>query len=241
MKSLKLNFNLPFSVTKFNIKNKEITNILLTIFLIVLIAAGALPGYLSGGKWSWTNLAQIDNVNVKKLQAIKQKGIEIPGWEIKDQIQIPIGDKKWSVQLMEKDDKEVTLLLLPQTYYLNHPGVEWTDINKLTGWKSDSYQKLKFVTGDNQKVEALFLRSWNPQQTFAVVEWYAWESGGSFAPKNWFWRDLLAQLQKRRKAWIAVCLRIPIEPLGDIESVRETAVSIAQDIQTTLSRTIRTH
>lgn len=237
MKTLKLSFNPIFPFTKSDAKNNKITYFFLIGFLIILIALGTLPGYLQGGKWAWADLAQIENVN--KLNEIKEKGLKIPGWQTQKTGEVQINDKKWLVQLISKDNQEVTLLLLPQKYYLNHPAVEWTDINKMIGWKSDNYRKLKFNYGEKQhEVEALFLRSWNAQQTFAVIQWYAWESGGSFTPKNWFWYDLLAQLQKRRATWVAVCLRIPIQPLGDIETVRDTAVSMAREIQVTLHQNL---
>jgi cyanoexosortase B-associated protein len=230
MKTVKSNFNLTWVASKFK------SRILLSIFLVFLIVVGVLPGYWQGGQWSWSDLAQIQNL--QKRHQLKETGITIPGWEIKAQGQVPLTDKEWLVQAMAKDNREVILLLLPQTYYLDKPEVEWTDLNGLRGWKSDSYQKLKFTLSSGKTVEALFLRSWNQQKTFAAVEWYAWHSGGSFAPSNWFWADLWAQLQKRRLPWVAVCVRIPLEPLGNIETVRPLAESLAREVHTTLVENI---
>ncbi len=236
MKTLKSNFNSTFVAKKSQSQTAFLAQIVLLIFLGLLIVVGVLPGYWQGGKWSWSDLAKIENA--KQLRQLQTTGITIPGWKIKYQRQVSINDNEWSLQLMAKNNQEVVLLLLPQTYYLNKPGVEWTDLNGLRGWKSDSYQKLTFTLDSGNKVEALFLRAWSQRKTFAVVEWYAWKSGGSFAPKRWFWADLWAQLQKRRASWVAVCVRIPIEPLGNIETVRPLAQSIAKDVHTILSENI---
>ena len=236
MKTLKSNFNLTFVANKFKSQTAFFPYIVLSIFLGLLILVGVLPGYWQGGKWSWSDLAKIENV--EQLRQVQKKGITIPGWEIKAQREVPINDKKWSFQLMVKNNQEVILLLLPQTYYLDKPEVEWTDLNGMRGWKNDSYQKLTFTLSSGKTIETLFLRAWNQNKTFAVVEWYAWKSGGGFAPKTWFWADLLAQLQKRRVPWVAVCVRIPIEPLGNIEIVRPLAQSIAKEVHTILSENI---
>jgi cyanoexosortase B-associated protein len=125
-------------------------------------------------------------------------------------------------------------MLLPQSYYLNKPQVEWMDLNGLEAWKTDSYDKLK-VTIENEKqtetVTTRFFRGWNRQQTFAVVQWYAFPQGGHYSATRWFWQDQLAQLHRSRVPWIAVSLKIPIEPLGEIVTAKPLAESLVKTIQ----------
>jgi hypothetical protein len=312
MKILKSNFNSSGNVPK-NPQQISLQRLILLIFLLILIIIGVLPGYLQGGKWTWLDLANIDNK--KQLNQIKETGIKIRGWQIQSHGQVQIGDKKWLIQEMVKEDQKFTLLLFPQTYYLNSPGVEWTDLNAINinaiycnsqlsdlmaanperlgiqsesaqirevvekgmlsknasenllkklplscqrnfqvietnqqvaiistqnskDWKTDSHQKLTISFDSGKTVETLFLRGRNKQQTFAVLQWYAWESGGNFAPKNWFFTDLWAQLQKRRTPWIAVSVIIPMKILGNIETVRPLAESIVREVQTTIGQNI---
>ena len=72
------------------------------------------------------------------------------------------------------------------------------------------------------------------RQTYAVMQWYGWPDGGSPSPGRWFFADRWAQLSGQRAPWAAVMLLIPIEPLGNIESVETTAISLAEDVQTAL-------
>jgi hypothetical protein len=313
MKTLKSNFKLSFDVAKWKKKKISLQRIILSIFLLVLVLAGVLPGYLQGGKWSWLDLAK--NENQPQLLHIKAKGLEIPGWRIESQGKVQIGDKKWLIQEMVNKDQKFTLLLFPQSYYLNMPGVEWTDLNSINvngvycqfklydlmnansqsigiesesapisqlleqgklsknnlenliqklpescqgnfqvlaknqqaaiimtenskDWKTDSRQKLTVALQSGQKVEAFFLRGRNKQQTFAVLQWYAWESGGNFAAKKWFVTDLWAQLHKHRASWIAVSVLIPIKILGNIETVKPLAESIVKEVQTTITKNL---
>lgn len=316
MKTLKSNSNLAFNVPKFKQKQIKLQHLILLIFLLVLIGFGVLPGYLQGGKWSWADLARVDNQY--KLLNVRKTGITIPGWQMENLGEVQIGDKKWFMQNMIKDNQKVTLLLLPQSYYLNHPGVEWTDLSaanvkaiycntqlydlmgkspKTLGlssestktsellqkgilsenvlenlvtklpsscqrnfqvvkqkgkigiassqstkdWTTDSPQKLTVSLESGEKIETMFLRGRNREQTFAILQWYAWKSGGNFASKKWFFTDLWAQLQKHRAAWVAVSVRIPIEILGNIDTVKPLAESIVKDVQNTLSKNILTN
>jgi cyanoexosortase B-associated protein len=241
MKTLNSEFKVNLNSTKSNQKKQWINRLILLIFFVCLIVIGTLAGYFQGEEPKWSHLVYLDNNHIKKLFAVKETGLSVPGWEIKEKTKVTISDKDWLVQEMVKNEQQVILFLLPQTYYKDHPGVEWTDLNNLRGWKSDSYQKMKFKTDNGNTVEGLFLRSWNPQQTFAVLEWYAWKSGGSFAPKKWFWNDLMAQLKQDRAVWAAVCVRIPIKPLGNISSVSQQMENIAKEIHKTLQKDLLTN
>lgn len=107
-------------------------------------------------------------------------------------------------------------------------------------WETKSTRKLSFPTNSGHSVNALFQKGWSPSQTFAVVNWYAWESGGNFAAPQWFWQDLKAQLNQGRTGWLAVSLRIPISPNSEIEAVETEAKIIAQTIQDQLIQRITT-
>jgi cyanoexosortase B-associated protein len=214
----------------------SIVRIALILVLITLIFIEVVPGYWQGKKWSWLDRPQVANID--RIRSIRQTGLELPNWEILQQQELRIGGRQWSMQVMQKpQQKPVLLLLRPQNYYLDKPEVDWIDINGLERWKTDSYRKLKFtVQQENQSlgVTARFFRAWNRQQTFAVVQWYAFPHGGHYSPAQWFWQDLLAQLHRRRVPWVAVCLKIPIEPLGKLSTAESVAESLAITVQTHL-------
>jgi cyanoexosortase B-associated protein len=167
---------------------------------------------------------------------------------------VVIGGHQWSVQQIEQDNsKPIGLLLLPQSDHKSQPQVEWMDIDGLVKWKTDSYTKVQFEvetslsdksagtakpTTPSAKVEARFFRAWTQRRTVAVLQWYAWSGGGNPAPSRWFFADQLAQLRRNRVPWVAVCLQIPIEPLGDIEASRPFAESLGKIVQTALMQVI---
>ncbi|NEP58144.1 MAG: cyanoexosortase B system-associated protein [Symploca sp. SIO2G7] len=237
-------FSLPQSMTKWRIFSR----IAVVGFLLALVALGAVPGYWTGN-WPWAKLPPV--TNLKQIKAIRNQGLEIPGWQILEQATLSIGGNKWFFQRIKQDNqKPVLLLLLPQNGPKSQPQVEWADINgffqtltktQANGkWQTDSYTKLLFTAATSEpttsaaQVRARLFRAWNGQQTFAMVQWYASPERGYSAPSHWFWSDQLAQLHRRRVPWVAVCLQIPIEPLGDIEEFKPLAESLGQLIQSTL-------
>jgi len=216
----------------------------IALLLLLVLAFGALPGYLRGGTWPWARPIPVENP--RPLRSLPQAGIELSGWQTLQQDEIPIGGNKWSVQLLQQEDERPTFLFLrPQRSDKSQPEVDWTDIEgfadrrkkELGPWKTDSYRQIAFTVESSNlsaKVKTRFFRGWNQRQTFAVVQWYAWETGGSPTPLDWFVADRLAQLHRRRLPWIAVALKIPIEPLGDLEAARPNAESLAEIVQATL-------
>lgn len=211
----------------------------LILLLIFIIAVGAVPGYLKGA-WSWTDIPKV--ANIKPLKNIIKNGLTLVGWKTLRQQEILLGGNQWSVQIITQGEEEpIILLLMPQDYYMNKPGVEWTDVNSLEHWKTDSHTQLKFTTKNGQKqsspIIARFFRAWT-QTTTAVVQWYAWPGGGNFSPSHWFWLDQWAQLHQQRVPWVAVCLQIPINPLSSLKDNQQEAISLAQIVQTTLEEKI---
>lgn len=217
-------------------------------FLLILVGVGAVPGYWSGN-WSWAERPPV--ANIKQINALRQTGLVFPGWQTLKQKTVKIGPHDWSIQVIKQDNsKPVVVLLHPQSDRESVPEVEWVDINGFEKWKTDSYTKLQFAVETSSlkkpasaskptkkiaaEVEARLFRAWNQRQTLAVVQWYAWPEGGHPASSRWFWLDQLAQLRRSRVPWVAVCLQIPMEPLGDLEASRPSAQSLAKMVQTAL-------
>ncbi len=218
-------------------KTTVITRAMVVILLLIIIILGVLPGYLQGGNWQWSDLPKI--VNVKQMQNLRTSGINLDNWQTQQQQKVPIGGNQWSAQIIQQEDsKPIILLLLPQTYYLDKPYVEWVDINGLERWKTDSYEPLKIPLESGNTVKARFFRAWNRRQTFAVVQWYAFPNGGNYSPTMWFLQDQLAQFSDRRLPWIAVCFRIPIEPLGEKEQALAQVQSLVREIQANLKENV---
>lgn len=236
MNSLKSRVGLTMALSKGK-KKISLAQIIIVFLLSVAIAMAAIPGYLTG-KWPWADLPPV--AGIQQLAKLKTTGLSLPGWTTIAQKKIRIGGNDWSIQLIEKPGQDpITLMLMPQNYYKNHPNVEWTDIQGIEKWKTDSHKVLTFTTpeGSSNQVKAQFFRGWN-KQTVAVVQWYAWTQGGHFASHRWFWQDQIAQLHRQRVPWIAVCLQIPVEPLSNVKEIEELAKSLAQTVQTTLDKQI---
>ncbi|WP_416665810.1 cyanoexosortase B system-associated protein [Egbenema bharatensis] len=217
---------------------------LLVIFVLAIVVFLSLPNYRTG-QWTWN--AERELSNIQELRLLQQQGLSLPGWQTVTQQTGEIGGRKWSIQgIVPTSTSEPTsqntvwLLLRPQTWHRDMPQVDWMDINGVQQWTADSNRSLQFTVPDpfTQQpipINTRFLRGWNQQRTYAVLQWYAWANGGHPAPARWFWVDQRSQLFHRtRTAWIAVSLLIPIKPLGDIETVRSQAQELGQLVQTAL-------
>ena len=237
MDRLNLNKNLSINQSRLP-KRWSIVRIALILLLSTLIIVRAAPGYFQGGNWSWVNVPR--TANTKQLRGILATGLILTDWQIIDKQKVNIGGHEWLGQIIKQEDsKPIMLLLKPQTYYRDKPGVEWMDINGLERWKTDSHSQINFTVDRDKNslpTTARFFRAWNKKQTFAVVQWYAFPNGGNYAPANWFWQDLLAQLKGTRVSWVAVSIRIPIEPLGELKDAQPFAKSLAEQVQTHLQK-----
>lgn len=209
----------------------------IALLLLLLLLIGAVPSYLQG-KWSWVKPPRIENL--KAIKNITSKGIELPGWETREQAELQIGGHKWSAQtIAQKDRKPIVLLLRPPNDSQGQPEVEWMDITGVEKWKINDLRKLNLTVKTDSAsipITTRFFKAWTQRDTFAVVQWYAWTTGGHPDPSQWFFADQRAQLKRQRRPWVAVSFKIPIDPLKDrdIETIRPLAESLTQQIQKTL-------
>ncbi|MCG8362751.1 MAG: cyanoexosortase B system-associated protein [Pseudanabaenales cyanobacterium] len=221
---------------------------LIVVALAAMAMVSAVPHYFNG-QWPWTYPPEI--ANLKVLHSIKQQSLALPGWQTLNHQTIEISGHDWSYQEIQNQNNpdqsptaasQIIILLRPQPWRTNQPEVEWLDIVGSQKWKVDSRQQFQFtvdpvagVTQHPVQVKARFLRGWNHQQTFAVVQWYAWPGGGSPSPGQWFWADQIRQWRSRQRLpWIAVSILIPIEPVGDVRPYQSFAASLSQAVQTAL-------
>jgi cyanoexosortase B-associated protein len=228
------------SFSKF-LKERQFSQVVALLLLLLLLGIGAIPSYLKG-QWEWQELPRI--TRLQELKNLRQKGLTLPGWQTIEQREQEIGGRKWSYQLVQKqgDKTKAIVLLLPQTGSREQPVVEWTELNSFWQWQIAQYRSADFTVkplqkaGSNTetKVEARFFRGSTNQQTFAVLQWYAWSNGGHPSPLPWFVVDQVAQWHKKRAPWVAVSILIPMEPLGRVETNWNEAKSIGQTVQTAL-------
>lgn len=225
---------------------------LIAIALLALFVFGALPNYLQNQWWS----VPPPVTQLKQLKELAKTGISIAGWQTTSKKTIDLASGKWLLQELAAEPTEpiderqrrILMLLRPQTSTTGssaQPQAEWGDFRLLGGgqsWKSDSYRRLQFEgalkEGGNIPVEARFFRGWTRSKTYAIVQWYAWSNGGHPHLTRWFWVDRQARLSGKRMPWVAACLLVPIEPLGDIETVRPLAESLGQKIQNSVNGAI---
>lgn len=216
-------------LSKSKLLNEITLKLIVAVFVLAIAAVPTLPHYLSQ-TWPWDKLPHLPAIEF--LRAIEHNGLTLPGWSTQSQQAIEVNGKKWSAQtLRATQDKQAVLLLRPQVWQRDQPQVEWTDINGLQHWTVDSRSRLQFET-ESGSIAARFFRGWSEQQTYAVLQWYAWSTGGDPSPARWFWADQQQQWQTRdRMPWIAVCVLIPIPPLSEIEPVKAEAIALGQTIQ----------
>lgn len=137
---------------------------------------------------------------------------------------------------------QAIVLLMPQKHGHDRPQVEWTDLQGSQNWTIDRRQSLDFAItpGAKPHITARWTRSWRPNPdgslaTFALLQWYAWPGGGHSSPNRWFWQDWHAQGDDRRVPWVAVCVMLPLEPLGDPAPLWPIAQSLGQAISQQLT------
>ncbi|MBD2529232.1 cyanoexosortase B system-associated protein [Nostoc flagelliforme FACHB-838] len=227
-------------------KENQLSQVAALLLLLLLLAMAGVPGYLTG-RWQWKQPPPV--TNLKELKEIRKTGLTVPGWQNIEQTEQQIGEHKWSLQVIKKEgsQSQAILLLLPQNGPMDQPEVEWTDVNSWgrSRWgKWDVAQSrsaeftvkppAKSASNVPTKVEARFFRASTPQQTFAVLQWYATPDGGTPSPFRWFLADQLTQWRKQRTPWVSVSILIPMEPLGQVETSWSLAQSIGETVQAAL-------
>jgi cyanoexosortase B-associated protein len=213
--------------------------LLLLGLLLLLVAIAAIPSYRSG-QWRWQQPPPV--MVLGQLKQVRQQGLALPGWKTEQQRTLKLGEQPWSIQQISDGSLEpVMLMLFTQNGPKDQPQVEWTDLDGIQRWQKDSLRSLDFTANlpmEQVPVTARFLRAWTEQKTYAVVQWYAWSSGGHYSPSQWFFADRQAQWQRQRQPWIAVSVILPMEPLDDLEKYRDRAITLGQTIQTTLLKEV---
>ena len=213
------------------------------VLLLFLLIIGTVPGYFQG-KWQWQEPPPVSQL--KELKSLRQTGLTIPGWPTVEQKQKTIDKQKWSLQVVKKQEgkTQAIIMLLPQNGPRNQPQVEWTSINGLWDWDIAQYRLAELsikpssgLDGKNNKLKARFFRASTDRQTFAVLQWYAWQNGGNPSPFQWFIVDQKAQWQRQRAAWVAVSIILPMEPLGQVEKYWHEMGTLGQQVQTALNAT----
>ena len=215
--------------------------------LAALVAIAALPSYFSG-QWPWSN--ELPVPHIEELRALLEEPLAVPGWEATFHQEVPIGGDRWTLaeyrQMGETNEPEETfgLLLRPQRSSDQQPEVEWVDLRGAQSWQVDHRDTVRWhITLDGAShspatVTTQYFRGIDARNTFAVMQWYAWPSGGHFAPGKWFWADQAQQWQQRQRLpCVAVSVLLPIEPVGDIRSHTAKVIEIAQAVQQGLSTT----
>jgi cyanoexosortase B-associated protein len=225
------------SFSKF-LNERQFPQVVAIVLLLLLLALGAVPGYLTG-HWKWWEPPRI--VTLKELKQLREQGLALPDWKTVEQREQQVGGQKWSYQLIQKQGSptKTILLLLPQNGPRDQPEVEWTEVDSLWQWQVAQLRSAEFTVKEPQqsganketKVEARFFRGVAKDQTFAVLQWYATSQGGNSSPLSWFFADQLAQWSRKRIPWVAVCVVYPMEPLGQVETTWNDVKSIGQAVQ----------
>lgn len=219
-----------------------IAPLIICAVLALFVAVSAFPKYASS--WPWTTPPKV--ANQAALQSLRDTGLTLADWSVEQQTRSGIGGDDWSIQqLVHKqpfttNPDRIFLLLRPQVWEADQPEVEWVDIKGSQQWKTDSHQQISF-TVSQAKIKPDFFRAWNANQTYAVLQWYAWPNGGSASVARWFWADQKMQWQQyQRMPWVAISLWLPIEPLGNIAPYQDLAKTLGEEVHTTLLQTVFT-
>jgi cyanoexosortase B-associated protein len=225
---------------------QQLTHVAVVVLLLLLLVIGGFPGYFQK-TWQWKQPPPVPNLSA--LREVRKTGITVPGWETVEQAEQFVSTSRWSLQILKQEgtEQQAILLLHPQNGPMDQPEVEWTDINswgrlRWQQWDKAQYRLAKFTVNQSPKsggnteteVTARFFRISTPQQTFALLQWYATPNGGHPSPWRWFIADQLAQWQKTRVPWVSVSIMIPMEPLGQVENTWSLAESLGKTVQSTL-------
>lgn len=211
----------------------------LIVVLAALVAIAALPSYFSG---QWPGSSDLPVPHIAQLRELLTEPLAVPGWESTFHQEVNIGRNRWTLAEYRRTGTDgepadsFGLLLRPQQAGDQQPEVEWVDLRGAQSWQVDDRHTVRWQVDSPAdapvEVTTRYLRGIDERNTFAVMQWYAWPSGGHFAPGKWFWADQAQQWQqKQRLPWTAVSVLLPIDPVGDIRTHTATVTEIAQSVQ----------
>lgn len=218
------------------------------LLLLAIALVAALPSYF-GKPWPWAQPPQM--AHLEQVQALRQSELSLAGWQTESREEIRIGVRRWSMQTLGREPSShlaapssespasAILLLRSPMRSEDAPEIDWVSFSGEFGLRVDSRRNLRFSAkasdGQPISVNTRFSRHWNAEQTYAVVQWYAWPKGGSADPGRWFWADQRMQwTQQQRMPWVAIALLLPMEPLGNLEESRADAKLLAKAVQSAL-------
>lgn len=236
-----------------SIQQFPIRRLAIALILVLIALVSAIPHYFNG-QWAWSSDPEVPQI--QQLRSLRDNGLDLPNWTEAEQAVLPIGNHKWSFQNMEAnsptaDPAQFLLFILPQDWHDKQPQVEWIDLNGFLGralnrqaqapdWQTDSVRRLQFSVDDPTRdrtvtINARYLRGWNQQATYALLQWYTWPDGGSASAKPWFWADQRSQLrQGERTPWVAASVILPIKPFGNLDDYRTQISELGQAVQVQL-------
>ncbi|NEO84538.1 MAG: cyanoexosortase B system-associated protein [Spirulina sp. SIO3F2] len=214
------------------------------ILIVVILGLSLLLGLVLAGSFvpNWRSPSEVPGISV--LREIRKTGIELPSERTNQVLPLKIGGHNWVGQdlLPIEGDKPATVLLRPQADPKDKPYVDWSDLNGFFSWQQDPVGILTVNIPDtdaNHTITARWFIARDPQDTkvvhhpqrVVVAQWYGFKTGGHYAMRQWFWRDLQAQLKGDRVPWLAVCLRLPIDPNITLDATEDVVTELIQVIQ----------
>jgi cyanoexosortase B-associated protein len=225
---------------------------------VILLLLGAIPKYLQGKP----PIDAIPEAPISSLQQLSEEGLSLDNWISVDRQNVRLGPNEWVMQTLTWDTDlsteapsdcgtrtrcdRATILMSPQrvqTGTAAQPQMEWLDVRGLgraqgQTWTEDQHQQIEFSPshppGQDTTVQVRYFRGRTEQRSFAIAQWYAWETGGNPSLVRWFWRDRMARLQGRRVPWVAVSLIVPIEHLSSVEAASPFVETFARQVHEAL-------
>lgn len=225
----------------FTVKRIAIIGLLLVSLLLgAIFAWPQIP--------TWRSPIQVPGASI--LRQIREDGLPLPVDRTAQIAKVRIGGNRWVGQdLAAEDGALATILMRPQGGSKDLPYVDWSDLDGFFKWQQEPIQTLTVDipnTTPTAQVRARWFIARDPRNTrvvhfpqrVAVAQWYAIGTAGRPTILQWFWRDQWAQLQGRRVPWIAVSVRLPVEPGVALETTEATMTELVETIQGAIITTL---
>lgn len=218
---------------------RTLTQIAIVSLLLVSLLLGAI--------WAWPQVptwrSPIKVPNAGALRQIREEGLPLPTDRTAKKAQVRIGGNRWVGQDLTADNGAIaTILMRPQSGAKDLPYVDWSDLDGFFKWQQEDIQTLTVDIANTEpatQVKARWFIARDPRNTrvvhfpqrVAVAQWYALGAAGRPTILQWFWRDQWAQLQGGRMPWIAVSVRLPVEPGVELATTEATTTELITTIQ----------